>query len=1517
MTTKITSDNIEQSTIDSLTSGPVIANVQIANSSWSALDDTAVDSAGGFILINGSKFANGCSVIVGNTVATSVSFVSSSQIRVQVPSRPNASYVLYLTNPDGGTAIRVNGLTYSNTPIWATGSALSNGVVDVAVSVSLSATSDSNVAYSVAAGSSLPSGITLASNGLLSGTVSGISADTTYNFTVVATDVQLQDASRSFSITITAGDLNLKDTVLLLNGENASNTWVTDSSNNAFDITVNGDARPSAFSPYETVWSNYFDGTGDFLTSPLNSVNTRTAFTIECWVYALSRTSLCFYSASSTSEAGASMYFHELSGTFYFGDSASNPITFLSSLVPLNSWFHMATTFDGTTYRLFINGSLVGSTGTLLANNNLLSIMIGARTSGATHHSNAYFSNFRVIKGTALYTANFTPPTSPLTAIANTSLLTCQSNRFIDNSTNNYTITRGGDVLISNFGPFVETDIATGSGYFDGTGDWLTLPSNSNLLMGSGNFTIEYWIYFTSVSATNESYNTHFSYGGSGNTIRVFTFFANGNYFFDVWTGGTQLIRTVNANPPISRWAHVAIVRNGSTLTAYLNGAVVSSVTNTTDFNAGTLTIGSEAGFGSITGHISNFRAVKGTAVYTAAFTPPTSPLTAIANTSLLTLQSRTGENNNRFVDTSGINNIITRNGNVTQGTFSPFQRGGWSNYFDGTGDYLSVPSATALNLSTGSFTIEAFVNISATSYLFARRSVVTARGLTLYYDSSTSKFIFLAGDTNNLAWEVNITSTNNFSMNRWIHVAITRNSSNVFTLWVNGNSEATTTSSVTIADDASNFLIGGIDNTGIYTGYISNFRILQGTALYTSAFTPPTLPLTPIANTSLLTCADNGFIDDSPYNFTITRNGDVSVQPYSPFNAHINIPNSSSVYFDGSGDYLEIPTNTPLAFGTGDFTCESWVYITAAPGAGSASALWGDIRWNNGYQSGWYTHINPNLTVTARIAGSWTEVVSSNALTLNSWNHVAVSRQSGTFRLFINGVLGGSASSSANYTNAEPFKVGIAFIDGLLYPFTGYISNLRAVKGVAVYTGNFAVPNLAQLQTSGASSANAYSSTTNVNTSFSAANTSLLACQSNTIIDNSINAFPITVNGDTRARPLNPIGLNVSLALGSSGSYSIANEGGSIYFDGTGDRLIIPTNTFLNLTDDFTIEFWIFPTAWAAYNVIFDTSSNGGVGSDMTELWFTNTGALEYYVRGTIILSGSGFVLNQWQHVALSKSGTSQRLFLNGRLIASATSVTQPNSGFSWYFGDRVSGAANGQYPMAGYLSGVRIIKSTALYTTGFVPPFAPPTPISGTTLLLNGTSGGIIDYTRKNNLETVGNVRIRSNIKKYGNGSMFFDGTGDYIYQPSSINYGYGTGNFTIEFWLYLNSTGLQTILTHLASNPQVKPHIYYSSGVRLYVNGADVITGGTVTISTWTHIALVRNSGSTRLYIDGTQSGSTYTDSNNYGSSSPLIIADYGVPVTGTNQLNGYIDDLRITKGVARYTSNFTPPVALPTN
>lgn len=183
--------------------GPKITNVQITDSSWTVLDDTAISTSGGYVKITGEGFQNGCIALAGGIQATSTTFVSSTEVRAQFPVINAGSYVLYISNPDGGVGIRINGITASAFPVWSTTSPLSTKDVDQAISIQLSA-SEATV-YALAAGSSLPPGLSLSSAGVLSGTVTGLSDPVTYTFTVVATDPENQNTSATFSITINTG----------------------------------------------------------------------------------------------------------------------------------------------------------------------------------------------------------------------------------------------------------------------------------------------------------------------------------------------------------------------------------------------------------------------------------------------------------------------------------------------------------------------------------------------------------------------------------------------------------------------------------------------------------------------------------------------------------------------------------------------------------------------------------------------------------------------------------------------------------------------------------------------------------------------------------------------------------------------------------------------------------------------------------------------------------------------------------------------------------------------------------------------------------------------------------------------------------------------------------------------------------------------------------------------------------------------------------------------------------------
>jgi len=272
---------------------PKITSILVTNSSYATIGGN-VSTAGGYIKAIGVGFVTGCTVVVNSNIATSVSFVSSTEVRAQLSAMSAGTYIIYLSNSDGGVAIRVNAITFSSTPSWNTTSPLPGGVNNTALSIQLGATSDSTISYTVQAGSALPTGLTLSSGGLLSGTVTGISLETTYNFTIVATDLESQTSPKAFSITIIVIDLYFKSTVLLLNAD--VTPFTSDASTNTFEISavgtpsanVNNPLQPGYYSGYG---AGYFDGTNNNSLTVVNSAShaafdmLSSNYTIEFWVY--------------------------------------------------------------------------------------------------------------------------------------------------------------------------------------------------------------------------------------------------------------------------------------------------------------------------------------------------------------------------------------------------------------------------------------------------------------------------------------------------------------------------------------------------------------------------------------------------------------------------------------------------------------------------------------------------------------------------------------------------------------------------------------------------------------------------------------------------------------------------------------------------------------------------------------------------------------------------------------------------------------------------------------------------------------------------------------------------------------------------------------------------------------------------------------------------------------------------------------------------------------------------------
>ena len=194
---------------------------------------------------------------------------------------------------------------------------------------------------------------------------------------------------------------------------------------------------------------------------------------------------------------------------------------------------------------------------------------------------------------------------------------------------------------------------------------------------------------------------------------------------------------------------------------------------------------------------------------------------------------------------------------------------------------------------------------------------------------------------------------------------------------------------------------------------------------------------------------------------------------------------------------------------------------------------------------------------------------------------------------------------------------------------------------------------------------------------------------------------------------------------------------------------------------------------------------------------------------------------------------------------------------------------------------------------------------------------SGGITSISSSKSISLNGTPKISTAQAQFGGSSMLLnptDGTTDYISIGSTSEFQFGTGNFTVDFWIYRNRTGTTEFLYDMrTAATQIAPTIYINSSdyIAYYVNGADRIVGvTTATVSTWHHVAVSRSATTTRLFVNGILDG-TYTDSNNYPEK-PVAVGARGYD--GTFGFYGYIDELRVSKELARFTSAFNPISAI---
>lgn len=408
-----------------------------------------------------------------------------------------------------------------------------------------------------------------------------------------------------------------------------------------------------------------------------------------------------------------------------------------------------------------------------------------------------------------------------------------------------------------------------------------------------------------------------------------------------------------------------------------------------------------------------------------------------------------------------------------------------------------------------------------------------------------------------------------------------------------------------------------------------------------------------------------------------------------------------------------------------------------------------------------------------------------------------------------------------------------------------------------------------------------------------------------------------------------------------------------SLLLDGTDDYIVAGQASELSLTGDFTIEAWIRPTALTRQFATIVGSNIAGFSGDA---WFlmllgnpnANAGKVQFgypssnpILISTTVLSTAG----QWYHVAVTRSGSTMRLFIDGALEASATnSATVEISSAGVRIGSNGwDGAASF---FTGYIDEFRILNGTAAYTAAFTPPasaFSDPVSSDNTKVLLHfegsNASDKILDaaYPFYTIWTPNGGAQLDTAQSKFGGSSLLLDGDADWLRQPENRSLYFEAGvDFTIEAWIRPNSftnnygsiiasdqsgflTGAVALMVQGASAPvsgqQRRVHFVTPAGS---TNGSTQLNTGQ-----WYHVAFTRSGTTGRLFLDGALEATT---SGGYMSSAVSLS---GVPSTGvTNKgtrigsgqwdaaagyFDGWIDDLRITRGLARYTSAFTPPSA----
>lgn len=337
-----------------------------------------------------------------------------------------------------------------------------------------------------------------------------------------------------------------------------------------------------------------------------------------------------------------------------------------------------------------------------------------------------------------------------------------------------------------------------------------------------------------------------------------------------------------------------------------------------------------------------------------------------------------------------------------------------------------------------------------------------------------------------------------------------------------------------------------------------------------------------------------------------------------------------------------------------------------------------------------------------------------------------------------------------------------------------------------------------------------------------------------------------------------------------------------------------------------------LFDTVFTFEMVFYATSTpsalcgsiNGAATSYVNFSLTVSSGTLRVTTRGTTYDTGVAVPLNQWNHLAACSDGVAVEVFLNGVKLGRYARGGDSSA----HNGVRVGVNGYSSTGFVGYVSDFRAYKGVRKYVANFIPAWPLPQ---------FSVHNDAAPSTRQ--VTTAGStLSVYTADSKFGGGCLYLDGA-SYAECPASADWNFGTGDFTVEAWVKRSAGGVWQAIVGQWNNTTDKSwsmHIGPSNDLAFFTKDATFDhytgTGGSAQLPAgeWVHCAASRQGDTLRLFLNG-ELKATNTSFAGYAVGVSGTVLRIGRAVAVTDPFTGYIDDVRITKGVARYTENFTPP------